>query len=54
MDHIGKNHVATFVHQYDELILLPLLNTVMTFWNLGQVVTLVPKLSLTRSFGFED
>ncbi len=38
MDHIGKDQTTPLVQQYDDLVLLPLLNNIMRFLNPSQVV----------------
>ncbi len=54
MDRIEKYEAITLVWQYDDLILLPLLNFVRVFKNPSQATTLVlatPKLFSIQLFG---
>jgi hypothetical protein len=39
MDHIGRDWIAKLVQQYDDLILLPLLNNTLGFLNPSQTTT---------------
>ncbi len=39
VDHIGKDQATTLVQQYDDLVLLPLLNNTMIFLNPSQATT---------------
>lgn len=39
MDHISKDRTAKLVQQYDDLVLLPLLNSTMGFLNPSQTTT---------------
>jgi hypothetical protein len=43
MHHIGKDVATKLVQQYDGLILLPLLNNILVFLNVGQ--TIIPILA---------
>jgi hypothetical protein len=51
MDHIGRN-VATALVQ--DLVFLPLMNTILSFLNLSQITIAIPttlEIPSTRSFG---
>jgi hypothetical protein len=51
MDHIGRN-VATALVQ--DLVFLPLMNTILSFLNLSQITIPIPttlEIPSTRSFG---
>ncbi len=43
MHHIDKDVATKLVQQYDDLILLPLLNNILVFLNVGQ--TIIPILT---------
>jgi hypothetical protein len=42
MNHVDRDQDATLVQQYINLVILPLLNIVMGFLDLGQVVGPIP------------
>lgn len=39
MDHINKNQTTKLVQEYDDLVLLPLLNSTLSFLNPSQTTT---------------
>ncbi len=53
MDYIGKNQVGTLMQQYDDLIMIPLLEVVMDFLNPSQITSLDPP-TLEQPFNFFD
>jgi hypothetical protein len=42
MDYISRDQAATLMYQYDDLIVMPMLKTIMGFLNLGQATSLDP------------